>query len=128
MTTEIDKVTSADEPRPSSTKKISITRKFGPTDGRSSEGGVLHVFSHGMLVVWALMVGVPLLWVLWSSFKTSNGILTDPWGLPTSFHFENWANAWNKANRLTGSPSMVVIGSVRFDIPSNSVKLPTNPP
>ncbi|MFD3653633.1 carbohydrate ABC transporter permease [Streptomyces sp. 24-1644] len=62
------------------------------------EGGVLNVFSHGMLVVWALMVGVPLLWVLWSSFKTSNGILTEPWGLPTTLHWENWSNAWNKAN------------------------------
>ncbi|WP_173318141.1 carbohydrate ABC transporter permease [Streptomyces fulvorobeus] len=74
----------------------------GPGSGRGGkggkDGGVLNVFSHGMLVVWALMVGVPLLWVLWSSFKTSNGILTDPWGLPTSLHWENWSNAWNKAN------------------------------
>src|SRR5688572_23780080 len=86
----VTKTDEADRPR--------VTKKLGATDGRSSEGGVLHVFSHGMLVLWALMVGVPLLWVLWSSFKTSNGILSDPWGLPTSLHFENWANAWNKAN------------------------------
>ncbi|MCT9090673.1 carbohydrate ABC transporter permease [Streptomyces sp. ASQP_92] len=65
---------------------------------RSSEGGVLNAFSHVFLLVWALMVGVPLLWALWSSFKTSGDILTHPWALPTEFHFENWSRAWSKAN------------------------------
>ncbi|MFF4187517.1 carbohydrate ABC transporter permease [Streptomyces sp. NPDC001691] len=65
---------------------------------RSSEGGVLNAFSHVFLVVWALMVGVPLLWALWSSFKTSGDILTHPWSLPTEFHFDNWSRAWSKAN------------------------------
>src|SRR6185312_10991298 len=37
-------------------------------------------------------------------------------------------SAWNNANRLTGRPLMVVIGSVRFFMPANSVKLPTKPP
>ncbi len=37
-------------------------------------------------------------------------------------------SAWNNANRLTGRPLMVVIGSVRSFIPANSVKLPTKPP
>ena len=108
-TTNTGTVTKTDgEDRPS------VGKKLGATDGRSSEGGVLHVFSHGMLVLWALMVGVPLLWVLWSSFKTSNGILSDPWGLPTSLHFENWANAWNKANmgQYFVNTAIVVGGSV----------------
>ena len=65
---------------------------------RSSEGGVLNAFSHVFLLVWALMVGVPLLWALWSSFKTSGDILTHPWSLPTHFQFDNWARAWSKAN------------------------------
>ncbi|MFJ6571012.1 carbohydrate ABC transporter permease [Streptomyces sp. NPDC091292] len=91
-----------------------ITKKLGPTDGRSSEGGVLNVFSHGMLVVWALMVGVPLLWVLWSSFKDTNSILTDPWGLPTTFHWENWSKAWDDANMGTYFVNTVIVvgGSV----------------
>ncbi|MFE3183116.1 carbohydrate ABC transporter permease [Streptomyces violascens] len=65
---------------------------------RSSEGGVLNAFSHVFLLVWALMVGVPLLWALWSSFKTSGDILTHPWSLPGEFHFDNWSRAWSKAN------------------------------
>ncbi|QGV77982.1 carbohydrate ABC transporter permease [Streptomyces ficellus] len=91
-----------------------VTRRLGPTSGRSSEGGVLNVFSHGILVVWALMVGVPLLWVLWSAFKDSNGILTDPWGLPTTLHWENWSNAWDDANmgQYFINTAIVVGGSV----------------
>ncbi|MGW2818051.1 carbohydrate ABC transporter permease [Streptomyces sp. NPDC001415] len=65
---------------------------------RSSEGGVLNAFSHVFLLVWALMVGVPLLWALWSSLKTSGDILTHPWSLPTEFQFDNWSRAWSKAN------------------------------
>ncbi|MER6997038.1 carbohydrate ABC transporter permease [Streptomyces sp. NPDC000410] len=92
MTTEeIEVVAKEDAP-------ATVTRTLGPTRGRTSEGGVLNVFSHGILALWALMVGVPLLWVLWSAFKDSNGILSDPWGLPTVLHWENWSNAWNDAN------------------------------
>ncbi|WP_127359093.1 carbohydrate ABC transporter permease [Actinacidiphila soli] len=65
---------------------------------RASEGGVLNVFSHAFLILWALMVGVPLLWAVWSSFKTDSQILGSPWSLPTNLHFENWARAWTKAN------------------------------
>ncbi|MCP9943843.1 carbohydrate ABC transporter permease [Streptomyces somaliensis] len=79
-----------------------------------AEGAVLNVFSHGILALWALMVGVPLLWVLWSSFKDSGGILGDPWALPTSPHWENWPNAWNEASmgRYFVNTVVVVGGSV----------------
>ncbi|MFC0599049.1 carbohydrate ABC transporter permease [Streptomyces palmae] len=72
----------------------------GPaTAGRTGgEGRVLNVFSHGVLVIWALMVTLPLLWAVMSSLKTDNEILTSPWGLPNSLHFENWSRAWSKSN------------------------------
>ncbi|ALC20118.1 carbohydrate ABC transporter permease [Streptomyces pristinaespiralis] len=85
-----------------------------PAKRKSSEGGVLNVFSHGILIVWGLMVGVPLLWVAWSAFKDSNGILTDPWGLPTVLHWENWSNAWEDANmgQYFVNTAIIVGGSV----------------
>ncbi|WP_107407861.1 carbohydrate ABC transporter permease [Streptomyces sp. CC77] len=91
-----------------------VTGALGPAPGRPAEGRTLNVFSHGILVLWALMVGVPLLWVLWSSFKDSNGILSDPWGLPTVLRWENWANAWNQANmgRYFLNTAIIVGGSV----------------
>ncbi|MFB7511446.1 carbohydrate ABC transporter permease, partial [Streptomyces broussonetiae] len=35
----------------------------GPA-GKKREGGVLNVFSHGVLIIWAIMVVTPLLWAV----------------------------------------------------------------
>ncbi|MFV2117842.1 carbohydrate ABC transporter permease [Streptomyces sp. Act-28] len=113
MTTE--EIRRANEPAPGGPSAgTAVDRGPRTPRGRASEGAVLDVFSHGILVLWALMVGVPLLWVLWSSLKDSGGILTDPWSLPTVPHWENWSNAWNEANmgRYFMNTVVVVGGSV----------------
>ena len=56
------------------------------------------VLSHAFLVGWALLTTLPLVWAVLSSFKTDTEILTDPWGLPSSLRFENWARAWGEAH------------------------------
>lgn len=56
-------------------------------------GGV----SHGVLTIWSLLVIVPLLWVLMSSFKTSSEIFASPFALPKQWNFVNYANAWTTA-------------------------------
>lgn len=56
--------------------------------------GIPHIF----LVIWTLMVAIPLLWALLSSFKSSTEILEDPWGLPAAARWINFAHAWSKAN------------------------------
>ena len=48
--------------------------------GKSSEGGVLNVFSHGVLVIWAILVVMPLLWAVMTSFKTDDAILSSTRG------------------------------------------------
>ncbi|MDR1186667.1 MAG: carbohydrate ABC transporter permease [Bifidobacteriaceae bacterium] len=53
--------------------------------------------SHVMLTVWSVIVIVPFLWTLLSSFKTSKQILSSPFSLPDKLHFENYVNAWNTA-------------------------------
>ncbi|MEO3975713.1 carbohydrate ABC transporter permease [Streptomyces sp. CAU 1734] len=63
-----------------------------------SEGGVLNVFSHGVLILWAIMVVMPLLWAVMTSFKNDKSIFTDPWALPDKLHFENWSRAWTEAH------------------------------
>ncbi|MFI6645246.1 carbohydrate ABC transporter permease [Streptomyces sp. NPDC050504] len=82
--------------------------------GGKRDGSVLNVFSHGMLVLWAIMVVAPLLWALMSSFKDDNGILSDPFGLPDKLHFENWSRAWSSANMSDyfGNTIVVVGGSL----------------
>ena len=49
--------------------------------------------SLGMLL-FALAVIIPLIWVLVSSFKTGPEIFASPWGLPKSLQFDNYVSAW----------------------------------
>lgn len=108
----------------------------GPGRRRRRTGGVLNVFSHGVLVVWAILVVMPLLWAVMTSFKDDRSIFTSPWALPHSLHFENWARAWSQAHMgdyfvhtivvvacslfgtlLFGSMAAYVLA--RFDFPGN---------
>ncbi|MEU5050417.1 carbohydrate ABC transporter permease [Streptomyces sp. NPDC021096] len=109
----------------------------GATRGRmGSEGTVLNVFSHGVLVLWALMVTLPLLWAVMSAFKTDREIFTSPWALPSGLHFGAWSRAWSQAHMgeyflnsvvvVAGSlAGTMLLGSMaayvlaRFDFPGN---------
>jgi N-acetylglucosamine transport system permease protein len=93
-------------------------------------------FSHGVLVVWSLLVILPMIWVLMSSFKTSSEIFASPFALPQHWSFDNYVNAWTTAGigsffvnsvlvvvgalvltMLFGSMSAYVLG--RFDFPGS---------
>ena len=104
--------------------------------GKSSEGKTLNVFSHGVLIIWAILVVMPLLWAVMSSFKDDDSILSTPWKLPDKLHFDNWSRAWSQAHMsdyffntivvvgcsligtlLLGSMAAYVLA--RFDFPGN---------
>jgi N-acetylglucosamine transport system permease protein len=56
-------------------------------------------FSHLFLIVWALMVVYPLLWVVMSSFKDDAQVIKEPLSLiPHSLHWDNFARAWGKGH------------------------------
>lgn len=48
----------------------------------------------GVLLFLAI-VGMPLLWVLMSSFKSTSEIISSPWSLPSSLGFGNYVTSWN---------------------------------
>ncbi|MDG4788456.1 carbohydrate ABC transporter permease [Micromonospora sp. WMMD1102] len=75
---------------------------------------MVNVFSHGFLLIWALLTTLPLLWVVVSSFKSDGEILAEPWGLPGALRFENWARAWTEAQigRYFLNSGIVVAGSL----------------
>ncbi len=65
---------------------------------KSSTGDkVVGAVSHTVLTIWSLLVIVPLLWVIMSSFKTSSEIFASPFSLPSRLSFDNYANAWTTA-------------------------------
>ncbi|PSM37551.1 sugar ABC transporter permease [Streptomyces dioscori] len=69
-----------------------------PPPEEKATGRTLNVFSHGFLILWAIMVVMPLLWAVMTSFKTDKEIFSSPWALPDSLHFDNWSRAWTEAN------------------------------
>ncbi|MFJ7999731.1 carbohydrate ABC transporter permease [Streptomyces sp. NPDC096310] len=78
--------------------KATVTKTDAPPEKASATGGVLNVFSHGVLVIWAFLVAMPLLWAVMTSFKDDRSIFTSPWALPDRLHFENWSRAWTQAH------------------------------
>ena len=96
------------------------------------------VGSHAVLIIWSLLVIIPLLWVIMSSFKTSSEIFASPFALPARLRFDNYVNAWTTAGignffvnsvivvfgalvltMLFGSMSAYVLA--RFHFPGNRV-------
>lgn len=51
-----------------------------------------------VLLIYGIIVLAPMVWVFYSSFKTTKEFYSSPWGLPSSFSLTNYINAWNKAN------------------------------
>ncbi|MEU8674741.1 carbohydrate ABC transporter permease [Streptomyces sp. NPDC048560] len=70
-------------------------RTPGPGD-RRTEGLTLNVFSHGFLIVWAVLIVLPLLWLLLSAFKTDAQIGGSALSWPTNWSFDVFGRAWDK--------------------------------
>ncbi|HEY9292480.1 MAG TPA: carbohydrate ABC transporter permease [Microlunatus sp.] len=68
-----------------------------PTAVRSGGDRAFSAVAHIVLIIWSLIIILPMLWTLLSSFKTSQEILASPLSLPKNLSFENFANAWTDA-------------------------------
>jgi N-acetylglucosamine transport system permease protein len=64
---------------------------------RKSEIGFFNGLGQLALIIWAIIVVVPILWVFLASFKNTTEIFSSPWTMPAALRFENWARAWTKA-------------------------------
>jgi N-acetylglucosamine transport system permease protein len=53
--------------------------------------------SHTVLTIWTLLIIIPLLWTLLSSFKTTSEIFASPFSLPKNWSFDNYVSAWTSA-------------------------------
>lgn len=49
-----------------------------------------------LLLIYAIVIAYPLLWMVISSFKSSTEIFTDPWGMPSTWLVQNYAQAWER--------------------------------
>lgn len=105
--------------------------------GQQGLGARLYQFLAQLpLLIWAAMVILPFLWMIVTSLKTDVEILTDPFGWPAEYQWENFERAWNTANigtyffntilvmamSLTGTllvSAMAAYAISRFEFPAN---------
>jgi N-acetylglucosamine transport system permease protein len=84
------------------------------TEGRGVRSGgdrAVEATSHTLLAIWSVIVIVPFLWVLLSSFKTTKEILASPFSLPKNWSFDNYVHAWTDARiRDFFLNSVIVVG------------------
>ncbi|MEU6171676.1 carbohydrate ABC transporter permease [Streptantibioticus parmotrematis] len=92
MSTPIkDPIEGVDGPRPSARpRRASQQERF------ADSGRVLNVFSHGFLALWAVLIVLPILWVVLGSFKTDAQIGGSAWTWPADWSFGAFQRAWDK--------------------------------
>lgn len=96
------------------TSLVSDTQVTVPPHQSGTKSGdkVFGTVAHAVLTLWSVLVVLPLLWTLLSSFKTSSEITTSPFSLPAKIQWGNFARAW--VNSGIGSSfvnTVVVVGS-----------------
>ncbi|MEQ7128911.1 carbohydrate ABC transporter permease [Actinopolymorpha sp. B11F2] len=63
------------------------------------------------VISWALMVILPMVWVLLSSFKNNREIFASPFALPREWQFSTYADAWATANIGTFFINTIIVVS-----------------
>lgn len=55
-------------------------------------------FIYTVIILLAVSVAVPVLWVFGASLKQNREFYESPWKFPDKFHFENFVDAWKDAH------------------------------
>lgn len=59
---------------------------------------ITSVFSHLVLITFVVIIVYPVVWMIFASFKSQTEIVTNIWGLPTVWQWENYTSAWENAS------------------------------
>jgi N-acetylglucosamine transport system permease protein len=93
---------------------VAVGERIVTGDRRVRTGGdrAVEATSHVLLSIWSVVVIVPFLWVVLSSFKTTKEILASPFSLPAHWQFDNYAHAWTDAGIRQFFLNTVIVVSV----------------
>lgn len=96
MSTSMAPAPPIDEPNPENTPQGATAANLDVAGASRSER-VMGLLAHIPLLIWAVMVIFPFLWMIMTSLKTNQEILFSPWSFPDVLQWENFSNAWNEA-------------------------------
>lgn len=84
---------------------------------RSQVGRIPDLLFTLSLIIIAVVFFFPMLWMVFSSFKSNSAIFSDPFALPTEVDFGRWAEAWEVGHiGQYALNSAIVTGSSVFGI------------
>lgn len=86
---------------------------------RPSSGGIAFTsISQIFLIIWAILVIFPFLWMVMTSFKTDQEIFFSPWKWPHALQWDNFSRAWTAASigRYFVNSIIVVAGSLTLTL------------
>lgn len=80
------------------------------------ENKLYKVFIYLCLFVFAVTVIVPVAWVFLASVKQNREFYASPWNLPEGFYFNNFIDAWNKADMGKYMLNSVIVTALALGI------------
>ncbi|ACZ23049.1 carbohydrate ABC transporter membrane protein [Sanguibacter keddieii DSM 10542] len=91
--------------------------------GRDEEGRRVNWWLTALLAVCALTVLVPLYFTVVTALKTPDQLGGSGFGLPTSIHLQNFADAWNLTNfpRALMNTALITVGAVLLTLATNAM-------
>lgn len=75
----------------------------------TSRSNRLNPLAHGLVWLYALLLVIPIYFMLISAFKDNSAIFNSPFALPTEFSFDNFSAAWERAALGTGLINSVIV-------------------
>lgn len=66
--------------------------------GHGSAFSLSQLLLNVFLAIWAAIVVFPMLWLLYTSFKTDKEIFFSPWSLPANLQWDNYVRGWVDAH------------------------------
>ena len=70
------------------------------------------IIVYALLLIYSLVIIVPFLMMIMNSLKTMRGIFLRPFSMPSEFVFQNYVDAWNKAQIGTAYMNSALIASI----------------
>lgn len=64
----------------------------------NQDNRILTFFSQIILIFWSVAVVFPMIWMVYSSFKTDQELFFSPWAPPETLQWDNFARAWTSAH------------------------------
>jgi N-acetylglucosamine transport system permease protein len=88
------------------TESISKPVDSTPTSRRTARRGYTQrpgelvgtILTYAFLIFWSIIVIFPMVWLLYTSFKTDQEIFFSPWTLPAALQWNNFERAWVEAH------------------------------